>query len=169
MDVESLSALGYAAEQAGLRIEDVGGAIGSLRDKIKGATEGSVELTIDFNRIGVSAWRLKKMKPEERLLALADAAQRIKDPMSRAGQALTRLVDPKLLPFLRQGREGIAKMQAEARRLGLVITPEQVKNAEEFSGAQNAIAARFRALKSAVAKELLPILTPLLKSKICLP
>lgn len=163
MDVESLSALGYAAEQAGLRIEDVGGAIGSLRDKIKGATEGSVELTIDFNRIGVSAWRLKKMKPEERLLALADAAQRIKDPMSRAGQALTRLVDPKLLPFLRQGREGIAKMQAEARRLGLVITPEQVKNAEEFSGAQNAIAARFRALKGAVAKELLPILTPLLK------
>lgn len=162
-DVQTISSLGFAAEQAGLRVEDVGSALGSLRDKIKGATEGSADLIIDFNRIGVSAWNLRRMKPEERLLAIADAASKITDPTSRAGLALTRLVDPKLLPFLQQGREGIQKMQREAARMGLVITPDQVKQAEAFGGAQRALFSRVKALSTIFARELLPVLTPLIK------
>ena len=64
-----------------------------------------------------------------------------------------------MLPLLRKGQDGIAGLIVEAKRLGLVMGPEQIKNAEQFGDSLNHIKAAAEGLALSWGSKLTPVLT----------
>ena len=86
--VESLSALGFAAEQSGSNLETVEKAIRKMQQNILDANIGLKTATDVFAMLGVSAESFAGLKPEEQFRLMADRLSKIEDPSKRAAIAM---------------------------------------------------------------------------------
>lgn len=103
MTAEEISSLSYAAKLSGTSIGTVEKAIRKMQQT--GAGDASKSTAENF-------------------LMLADQVARIDDPSQRAAEAMRIFgkSGAELLPMLNQGSAGIAKLQAEAGKLGVVMS-----------------------------------------------
>ena len=69
----------------------------------------------------------------------------------------------KLIPFLRQGKKGIEELMQEADKLNLVIGPDGVEKSVEYRDAMVRLRAIFTGLRNAIAMDLLPAITNMVK------
>ena len=69
-----------------------------------------------------------------------------------------------MIPFLNEGRGGLARLHAEAAKLGLVFNADQVKTADEFGDALDRAAAAARGTATAIGLQLAPAATSFLKT-----
>jgi hypothetical protein len=145
LDVERFQEFKYAADQAGVNMD-------GLTDGFKEMALRADELIVTgagpakeaFERLGYTSEELaKKLKnPGELMLEIID---RLKD-LDKAAQI--RVTDEifggtggeEFLKFLEQGRAGIERSAAEARKLGLVIDEDIVKKGVEVDKAFDKIA-----------------------------
>jgi TP901 family phage tail tape measure protein len=147
--VESLSELGFAAEQSGASLDQVGGVLQKLNRRFGRITagEGTATQVDAIKELGLSIDELAGMNPEQRFLAIADAMARYGDDAAAAGLAQRVFgtgVDA-LLPLIRQGAGGIAELREEAKRLGITMSTEDAKAAAELTDQMNRL---WRVLKS---------------------
>ncbi len=160
--VESLSALQYAAKLSDLSNEQLASSLAKLAKSASEASDGAGDTADTFRAIGVavkdSTGNLRTT--EELLLDVADRFSKMEDSAGKTAIAM-RLFGKsgaEMIPFLNQGRAGLEALRKEAERLGIIISGETAKAAEEFNDNMTRLAASSEKTKIALAESLLPAL-----------
>jgi hypothetical protein len=137
LSVEALSELRFAASQSGTSLEAMETGFRRMQRSIYDAGRGLSTQTDALADLGLKYEDLAGLSPEDQFKSLAEAISRVEDPTRKAAlaQALFGRAGTQLLPMFAQGAKGIEALQAEARRLGLTMSGEDVKAAEEFTDA----------------------------------
>lgn len=135
ISVESLSQLRYAAEQSGTSLEQVEVSVKRMQKSIAGVADEAEGTTGKLDALGLVAKDLAGLGVEGQFKLIADRVSQISDPTERAAAALTVFgrSGTALLPMMQSGARGIDELQAAAQRLGLTISTESAKQADEFS------------------------------------
>ncbi len=165
VSVEALSALLYASELSDVSAESLTKALKFLSTamfdaKVKGG-EGSAAL----KAFGVSALDAQgQIRPTELvLLDLAEKFAAMPDSAEKAALAVKLFGKNGLdmIPMLNQGRDGLTEMMEEAKRLGLVMSADAARAAEEFNDNMKRLHAVNEGVQRQIGSALLPILADL--------
>lgn len=134
LGVEAAQEYTAVFESVGADAADVGDVFNTLADRSQDALDGMQSFIDDFSLLGIAVEDLRGKQPEQLFLDFADAVADTEDVVKRNAAVVRLLGDDvgnRLLPVLMQGSAGIAAMREEARRLGLVMSEEDVKAAKE--------------------------------------
>ena len=118
-------------KRMGLDGEAVADLFSDLGDKIQDGAVHGAEAAEILGDIGLNAKDLMGLSVDKQFLAIADAMAKVEDDSTAAGIAVRLMSDNglKLLPLLKGGSGEFAKMAAEARELGQVLSPEEMQKA----------------------------------------
>lgn len=164
--IEQLSTLKFAAEQSGASLESLESGLKFMQKNLAAAFSGDAGAVEKLERLGVSLDDLRGKAPDEQFRILADAIAGISDPAARTAAAMELFGrgGAQLLPLLKEGAAGIAELQAKAESLGLKMTAETAKAAEEFGDRLDALKMQAGALANVIGAALLPELSSMLDS-----
>lgn len=160
LSVQAITALGYAAEQSGASVEDVGNAVESMNKKLADASKGGKDATKAFTQLRLDVAKLMAMSPEDRFTTIGIAIASLADPLERAKAAQDAFgaSNAGLVEMFARGNAGLAEMRQEAERLGLVMGEDQVAAAKELTAAnkflRDSLTGLWRTLGAAVAPQL---------------
>jgi hypothetical protein len=116
ISTDAVQGFKFAAEQSGSTLDNVGVAINKMNDNLSGGNKATVQA---LNMAGLSFQTIRSMKPEDAFLAIADAIQKMPDPMQQAdvAMALFGKSAASLLPAIKEGfraaADGADKMSKE--------------------------------------------------------
>ncbi len=122
--VESLSRLKFAADQNDVSFESLTSGLKKFQINLSNATSGSKEAAGKFSQVGISLAQIRDLSIEDQLAAVAESFKRLKNPADQtriAAELFGKAAGPDMVPLLRQGKEGIAALTAEADRLGITM------------------------------------------------
>lgn len=161
--VEQLSALKFAAEQAGVSFDALGGGLKALSLKMaEAAADTHSGPARALQALGVAAKDANGQVKNAGavVLELADKFKSFKD-----GAGKTKLAEElglgELIPLLNKGREGITDLTSEAARLGIVISKDTSDAAQNFNANLAKLGATKEALITIVAGRLAPVMEQL--------
>lgn len=160
ISVEALSELGFAAEQSGTDLETLETGIRKMQRSITDAAQGSTSAQEALSLLGLTVQQLSGLSPEDQFKLIADRIAQIKDPTVRAAAAMELFgrSGTNLIPLLSGGAKGIEGLQEQARRLGLTMSTEDARAAEEFGDVLDALTKVVKRLFVAVGSALAPML-----------
>lgn len=165
MAVEEYTALKYAAELAGIGVEELDGALTKFNRTIDQAAGGGEKQLAAFDRVGVSITNASgQLKSNDQLLAeVADRFQAMPDGIQKTAMAMELFgkSGAKLIPLLNGGAEGLAELKAEAEKLGVVISGEQAAQSEVFNDNITRLGQAGQGAANQIAGEMLPTLVEL--------
>jgi hypothetical protein len=161
VSVEALSELQYAAGQSGVEMDALEKSIRLMQKVIGGAASGSATATAALTGLGLSVKDLVGMNPEDQFMAVASAVSKIENPTLKVAAALKVFGrgGAEILPLLKDGAGGIEAFRAEAQRLGVTISTEEVAAAEAFHQTLGRLWAVIRRVTVEVGAALTPTLT----------
>lgn len=163
--VESLSGLGFAAEQSGIDQQFLADRLVNLQRRAFKSTESVNSYTKAFQTLGVnvtdSSGNLKDT--ETLLLEVADAFAGMEDGTAKAALATEIFSNQgvKLIPLLNQGAAGINKSKDEAESFGQVMTKETALAAEQFNDNLNKLKKTLQGVGNVILAELAPTMVDL--------
>lgn len=161
--VEQLSVLGFAAEQSGASIEDVGAGLRFLSRNAVEAAEGGKQQAQAFRNLGIALKDTSgNIRPvNDLLLDVADRFRNTRDGAEKSAIAMELFGrgGASLIPVLNEGREGIAAMGLELDKVGGIMSTELANAADEFNDQLNLNKKAMDGLSMAVTSALLPALT----------
>ncbi|WP_143814587.1 hypothetical protein [Magnetofaba australis] len=133
--VESLQALRYAADSAGVSQQTLEMALQRFTRRTAEAAQGTGEAKAALRELGISARDAggNVRDTEDLLLDAADALKGVENQSDRVRLAF-KLFDSqgvKLLQMLQNGSEAMRETMQRARDLGIVLEEELIRNAEE--------------------------------------
>jgi ribosomal protein L12E/L44/L45/RPP1/RPP2 len=165
--VESLSALKHAAELSDVSIEQLQTGLQQLAKHAQEAQTGAGEAADTFRALGIAVKDASgNLKPtEELLLVIAERFVRMEDGAGKTALAM-RLFGrsgAELIPLLNQGRTGIEALRKEAERLGIIISTDTAKAAEQFNDDLKRLTSSSDAFKIKLAEDVLPALNLVVK------
>lgn len=161
--VESLTAMGYAAQFSGSSVETYSAGIEKLSDNIASAAAGNDAAAQMFGRLGVSVRDANGQIRDSNqvLLDLADKVAAMQSPAEKTAAVMDlfgKTAGPELLQLLNQGKDGITALTTEAQRMGAVISTETAAQAGEFNDALDRAKIASNGLFLTIGKEVLPVL-----------
>ncbi len=141
VSVETLSELRFVASQTGTEFATLENAFRKMQRSIYDAGRGLSTQTDALEDLGLKFKDLDGLSPEDQFKLLADRISQVEDPTRKAAIAMSLFgrTGTNLLPMFTSGAKGIEILQAEARRLGLTMSSEDAKAAEEFTDALDAL------------------------------
>lgn len=160
--VESLSALKFAAELSDVSVEQLSTGLRQLAKNAVETQAGTGEAKQAFAALGIEVTNTSgQLKGTETLLL--DVAERFASIEDGAGKTALAMklfgrAGADLIPFLNQGRDGFERLRAEAERLGLVVSGETARAAEQFNDSLRILTSGLQAFKFTVAEAVLPTL-----------
>lgn len=162
---ERLQELGFAAKLTGSSFETMEGALKKMSLAVGSASKGSKDLKDMFSGLGI---KLKNsngtLKTTDQLFDhFVDRISKIKDPSLQA-QAAVKVFGKsatELLPLIRGGKAGLAEMSAEARRLGIVLSDQAVRDGEEFGDTLDTLMMSLKGVGNSIGSALVPQLNKL--------
>lgn len=139
LSAESLSELGFAAEQSGIDLTMLEAGLRKMQRSIADAASGSQAAQDALAALGLSVKNLTGLSPEEQFKLIADRIARIPDATMRAAAAMELFgrSGTMLLPLMNQGAAGIEALQRQARELGLTISTEDANAAAALTDTLN--------------------------------
>jgi hypothetical protein len=159
INTTELQRLQFAAEQSGVGVDEMRKALIHLARSAEEANLGSAGASKVFAQLGVQATDGRgKVKPMAELLGdVADRFAAIEDPAKKADLAthLFSKAGAALIPFLNQGRDGIAALGDEAERLGAVLSESAVAQGVALTHSTDRLGAAVMGLKYAIGGPLL--------------
>jgi hypothetical protein len=162
VSTEALSQLKFAAELSGTSLEGLNTGLARLSRSAADAANGSAAASRAFNAIGLSATAAdgSLRATEDLLLDVAEKFAELEDGAGKAAlaQELFGRSGLQLIPFLNQGRDGIAELTAEADRLGLTVDSKAAAAAERFNDNLARLRGAMQGLVTQSASRLLPTL-----------
>lgn len=165
MPTEELSKLAYAGNLADVALSDLTGSMGRLIKSQAAALDTTSEQANVFKALGISVTDAtgKLRKGSEVLYDFADAFkdQEGSPEVVAAGMAVFGRSFQNLIPLIKDGSKGLREAGDEAERLGLVISGETGRAAEQFNDDFTRLQSAARGFSNALAAELLPDLTEL--------
>ena len=153
----------YAAERSGVEAQTFDMAVQRFGRRAAEAAAGTGEAKDALAWLGIQLRDTTgKMRPtEDLMLDVADALEKIEDPLLRNRVAF-KLFDSEGVDvgrMLAQGRTKLKEYGDEAERLG-VITEEQARAAEQYTDDMTALRRAISFLGHGIGATLLPVLTP---------
>lgn len=138
---DALSELEYAADLSGASVEDLENGVRKMQKSISDAGRGLSTLVEALKELGLSAEALSKLTPEQQFETMADAISKVADPTKRAALMMDLMgrSGTKLIPLMAGGAKAIRLMREEAAALGLTLTKEDAKAAEELNDAMGRV------------------------------
>lgn len=137
ISASALSELSYASALSGTSIDTFERSIRKMQKGIVDAQAGTGQLKEALDVLKVSLADLAALPPEKQFEVLTDAISKVEDPTLKA--ALAQQVFGKsgaeLLPLLNEGAKGIAALRAEAQKLGVTLTDEEVAALQAYDDA----------------------------------
>lgn len=157
--VESLSALGFAAEQSGASLAVLEKGIRTMQRSINDLERGLSTAKDAFGDLGITLSDIVSLNPEEQFKLIAQSISEITDPTKKAALAMQVLgkAGAQLIPLLEGGAEGIEAFTKEAEKLGLVVTGEEAAAAAEFTDEINILTRSFEKLFFNIGNAVLPV------------
>ena len=137
--VESLSGLGFAAEQSGAELKDIETAFKGISKTTQAVKEGNAGVIATLKELGINAADFLNQDMEGRMKLIADGLSKVSDPGRQAALAMRLMEDAgqKLLPLLSQGAAGMEALQREAAELGIVMSAADATQAAELGDAMD--------------------------------
>jgi hypothetical protein len=162
VSVEAITALDYAAKLSDVSTEGLTKALQKLSVAMFDAQVNGEEGSAALKALGVSATDVHgQIRPTEQvLLDLADKFSAMPDGADKAALAVKLFGKEGLaiIPFLNQGREGIAALMEEAKRLGLVMSEDVARASEAFNDNLTRLSAIFEGVQRQIGAAVIPIL-----------
>lgn len=157
----ALSELSYAADITGASLSDVEKSTKRMARSIVEANEGLESYTRAFTMIGLEAKDLMGLKPEEQFMRIGGAIANLKDETEKAAvaQMIFGRTGTTLLPFFKEGSEGLERLRKEAHRLGIVFDQEAAAKAANLKDANTALKRAIQGLGFEIIEKFVPILT----------
>lgn len=161
---EALQELGFAARQSGTDLGTVENGTKRMQRVINDAANGLAGAQRSLEQIGLSPDQLAGKATEDQLQMVSDALAQVDDSSRQAAiaQEIFGRAGTQLLPLFKEGPKGLAALRAEAKQLGIVLSDEDIANAEmledSFGRSGDAIKAVFLKIGAAVAPALSEIL-----------
>ncbi len=137
VSVEALSVLGYAAEQSGADVESLEVGLRKMQETVVDAASGSSSAQEALALLGLTVQDLVGLSPEQQFKLIADRIDQIEDPTLKAAAAMEIFgkSGTGLLPMFEGGAAALDAYEAKARKLGIVMSTEDAKAADEFGDA----------------------------------
>lgn len=163
--VEALSALGFAADQSGTDLATVESGIRKMQKTLTAAALGSQGAVEALQLLNLTVADLEDLSPDQQFKLIADRLSRIEDPTVRAALAMQYFgkSGTALLPLLANGAAGIEALEAQAKKLGLVMSTEDAEAAESFGDQLDALGKVLKKLVATIGSALVPILSDAVK------
>lgn len=160
MTVEAFSALAFAAGQSDVKAGRLESGLRRMQKTLAAAADGSKSAKENLADLGLRVEDLASLRPEQQFALVADRIARIEDPAQRTAAALGIFGrgGAELIPLVAGGAAGIAKLTAEASRLGLVMSTEDAEAAESFGKALKKLWAVLRQAVSDIGSAVAPVL-----------
>ena len=157
--VETLSELEFAAGRSGTSMENIEKAIRTMQRSIFDLNLGLSTSVDAFDAMGLSLKDVMGLSPSEQFDTITEALAGIEDPSTRAAVAMKVFgrAGTSLIPMLGD----MKALREEARRLGLVMSAEDAKAAEDFTDAMGDLWASVKRGVFHIGAGLAPILTDL--------
>lgn len=164
--IEELTALRHAADLSGVSFDKLKTGMGqfsrTISDTLTGASSEGVKALQRLNiplkdnegNLKTTAHLLEDVA--DRFQAMPDGANKTALAMQLFGRA-----GRDMIPMLNQGSAGMAKMQAEAGRLGLVISSQTGKQAEQFNDNLTRMQGVLRGVAQAIFARVVPTMVQL--------
>jgi hypothetical protein len=165
--------MGKSADRLGISIKDMGalhiwaGAaaeglehnLGHLLRELGQVRLGSDEAANKLRKFGFDANALAEMPLLDALATIADRVKSLKSPVDQAAVAFGLMGKSglEMLPMLRLGAEGLERAQAQAKRLGLAISPEELAGVREAAKSMREIQRTIDGLQMKLAAGLAPL------------
>lgn len=124
VSTRAISSLDYAAGLAGVSTQALAGSFRFMQRSLVEASEGSEVQAAAFEKLGLKASDLIKMKPDEAFKLIADRLSQVENPAQKAAIAMDIFgrAGADIIPLIKDGAAGLAAMQEEADRFGLTIS-----------------------------------------------
>lgn len=137
ISVEALSTLKYAAQLSDVSLEDLQRSVKALSTNLNEANTGIGDGAALFKALHVELKNAdgSLKTTDEVLLQIATAFSGMEDGATKSALAVKLFGKSglEMIPLLNQGAAGISQLTAEAERLGLKLTTETARSAEEFN------------------------------------
>lgn len=168
MSVEEYQRMKYVAEQAGVGVEMLEGAMGKLNAQTAKAAAGDNKKLAglyDHLKIKIRDGNGQVRSAIDLLPQLADAFQRNKNPavQARMGVALFGKSWAELAPLLTEGSSGLNESLERFKRLKGVMSLDDIKGAKDLGDKFKDLNFVTKGFQNTIAKELVPVLSPLIE------
>ena len=153
---EALSEYRFVADQSGVSFNTLTLGFQRMQRRISEAAQGTGAAKDALIELGLSAESLNQLAPEDQFEIMADALAGVANEGDRTRLAM-KLFDTEgvaLVQTMEDGAAGIQEMREEARRLGLSLSEDMVKGAEQANDNFNKL---FNALKGGYEQALIPL------------
>lgn len=163
VSVEALSSLSYAAKMSGTDTETLSTSLRKLSANMLAVAQGSTgPVATAFQALGVSVQNADGTlrASDAVLLDVAEKFALMEDGATKTALAIQLFgrSGSELVPFLSQGREGLAALTAEADRLGITISTNTANAAGEFNDTLDRLQGTFDGVINKVMEGALPAL-----------
>lgn len=131
---ETMSALGFAAERAGMKFEELQDGFKKLDELTKRGLDGEGKALLALSQMGEDARSFSEMGLADKLIGIADTFEGMTDPLEKS-QFLFNVFGEnarKFLPLIEQGSEGIQESFKRAAVTGEIVTTEQAAQAAKM-------------------------------------
>lgn len=165
INAQALQELQFAATQASIRTETFNMAMQRFTRRSAEAAIGTGEAKDALRTLGIQLTDSQgQLRPAEQLLGdVAEAFKKIESPADRVRLAF-KLFDAEgvaMLQMLGDGKAAMEAMREEARRLGIVMSEDTLKNAEKINDQFDIMARVVKTNVSTALVELAPVVTDL--------
>lgn len=163
MSAESYQELKFAMEEAGLSSDRVDRALGRLNQRMGKAEAGSKKYQDAFNELGVS-WKDGSGQMRDTDDVFRDVIKNLGEmedsskQAALAGEIFGTNMGRQLLPMIQQGEEGMDAAIKKAREMGIVLSEDDVKAADELDAAMGDLSNAFTGAGRQIGAAFLPIL-----------
>lgn len=165
ISVERYQEFAHGAQLSGTAIEEVQNGTMQLGKRARDASVGQKKQAQAFKDLGIEIKDAngELRNQDELLLDLADRFAEMPNGTKKTALAMEVMgrSGAKLIPFLNEGRKGILAMGQEARQLGLVLSKEAAKSAEQFNDEMLRAKSAVIGVRNQLAAQLLPSITDL--------
>lgn len=145
---EAFSALAYGAEQSDVSMQQLTAVLVRMNRSIGDAVDGTGEQAEAFAKLGIDLSSLRKLKPEQQFVEIADRLSKVRDPavQASAGMAILGRQFAEILPLIKRGREGLADFTKEAADAGAIVSVEQNEAAQRLNDSFTKVRQAFQGL-----------------------
>lgn len=151
ISVETLSALGYAAQQSGSNLGELESALKLLSRTMDAANRGTAEAKEYFDKAGISitdangklrALDAVLLDAADKFAAMSDGSEKTALAMGLFGRSGAQLI-----PLLNEGKDGIKALTDEADRLGITLSGDAARSATLFGDQLDRLNSQIEGLK----------------------
>lgn len=156
-----LQAYSLAANQSGVGLETFGKAVQKLTINLGEAQTGNKAAIKSFADLGLSVGDLSNLNPEQAFNAVVAAISKLPNPAQQAAAAVSLFGKSgvELVPIFQEGATYLQQMTAEAKRLGIVLSPQQTAGVAALDDSLQKTQLTLQSFAARVVAELAPALT----------